>query len=359
MSQDFHDHPPFRRFRFPRRRRGGRRLFPFAFFFFGFFMLFIGGIAALLYWAFTEYSGVRNIWLLVCGAPSVVIILAFFTVFRMYMRFGKPMEQIFNAIDSIAEGNLSVRVPENKSDMFSELVNRFNKMVDELERAEQQRRNLTADIAHELRTPLHIIQGNLEAMLDGVLPTSPQEIATIRDEAALLTRLVADLRLLSLAESGQLKLERVRTNIAELTTHAVEPFHLQAQSSQVELKLELASNLPQVEVDTDRITQVIRNLLSNALRHTPEGGQVTISCERDTPHQVVITVSDTGEGISPADLPFVFDRFYRADKSRSRISGGSGIGLTIVKQLVEAHGGTVWVENQPPRGTTFGFTLPS
>jgi signal transduction histidine kinase len=175
----------------------------------------------------------------------------------------------------------------------------------------------------------------------------------------LLTRLVADLRLLSLAESGQLKLERVRMNIAELMTHAVEPFRLQAQSSAVELNLDLASHLPEVEVDVDRMTQVIRNLLSNALRHTPEGGQVTVTCKQNTAQQLLITVTDTGVGISADDLPYVFDRFYRADKSRSRTSGGSGIGLAIVKQLVEAHGGRVWVESQPPQGTTFGFTLPS
>ena len=292
-------------------------------------------------------------------AGGIAAIVALLLGSILFFQIVSPIQKLTTAAQKIASGDLKQRITTQSQDEIGTLATTFNQMADSLAKHEELRRNMIADVAHELRTPLTVIQGNLEAMLDGVLPTSPQEIATIRDEAALLTRLVADLRLLSLAESGQLKLERVRTNIAELTTHAVEPFHLQAQSSQVELKLELASNLPQVEVDTDRITQVIRNLLSNALRHTPEGGQVTISCERDTPHQVVITVSDTGEGISPADLPFVFDRFYRADKSRSRISGGSGIGLTIVKQLVEAHGGTVWVENQPPRGTTFGFSLPS
>jgi two-component system OmpR family sensor kinase/two-component system sensor histidine kinase BaeS len=292
-------------------------------------------------------------------AGGIAAIVALLLGSILFFQIVSPIQKLTTAAQKIASGDLKQRITTQSQDEIGTLATTFNQMADSLAKHEELRRNMIADVAHELRTPLTVIQGNLEAMLDGVLPTSPQEIATLRDEAALLTRLVADLRLLSLAESGQLKLERVRTNIAELTTHAVEPFHLQAQSSQVELKLELASNLPQVEVDTDRITQVIRNLLSNALRHTPEGGQVTISCERDTPHQVVITVSDTGEGISPADLPFVFDRFYRADKSRSRISGGSGIGLTIVKQLVEAHGGTVWVENQPPRGTTFGFTLPS
>jgi signal transduction histidine kinase len=263
------------------------------------------------------------------------------------------------AAQKIAAGDLGQRIPTQSQDEIGTLATAFNQMADSLAQHEELRRNLIADVAHELRTPLTVIQSNLEAMLDGVLPASPQEIATLRDEAALLTRLVADLRLLSLAESGQLKLERVRTNITELIAHAVEPFRLQAQSGAVGLNLELASNLPQVEVDVDRMTQVIRNLLSNALRHTLEGGQVTVTCKRATSQQLLITVSDTGEGISSDDLPYVFDRFYRADKSRSRTSGGSGIGLAIVKQLVEAHGGKVWVESQPHRGTTFGFTLPS
>lgn len=156
-----------------------------------------------------------------------------------------------------------------------------------------------------------------------------------------------------------MKLERVKIDPAELIMRAVEPFRLQAQSSQIELALELAPNLPSISVDADRIAQVIRNLLSNALRHTPAGARVTVTCRNDKTQSLLITVSDTGEGIPPDDLPFVFDRFYRADKSRSRASGGSGIGLAIVKQLVEAHGGKVRAESQSGQGTTFGFTLPS
>ncbi|CAG0983296.1 two-component system, OmpR family, sensor histidine kinase BaeS [Anaerolineales bacterium] len=276
----------------------------------------------------------------------------------LFFQIVSPVQKLTSAAQKIAAGDLQQRIPNQSQDEIGTLATAFNQMADSLAKHEELRRNMIADVAHELRTPLTVIQGNLEAMLDGVLPTSPQEIATLRDEAALLTRLVADLRLLSLAESGQLKLERVETNIVELITHAVEPFRLQAQSSQVELKFNLASNLPPIELDVDRITQVIRNLLSNALRHTPTGGQVTVTCKRDTPQRLLITISDTGKGISPDDLPYVYDRFYRADKSRARVSGGSGIGLAIVKQLVEAHGGKVWVESQSGQGATFGFTLP-
>jgi two-component system OmpR family sensor kinase/two-component system sensor histidine kinase BaeS len=297
----------------------------------------------------------QSTWLAGGIAALVALVLGSILFFQIV----SPVQKLTSAAQKIAAGDLKQRIPNQSQDEIGTLAIAFNQMADSLAKHEELRRNMIADVAHELRTPLTVIQGNLEAMLDGVLPTSPQEIATLRDEAALLTRLVADLRLLSLAESGQLKLECIETNIIELITHAVEPFRLQAQSSKVDLNLELASSLPPIELDVDRITQVIRNLLSNALRHTPTGGQVTVTCKHVTSQQLLITVSDTGEGISPDDLPYVFDRFYRADKSRSRISGGSGIGLAIVKQLVEAHGGTVWVESQTGRGTTFGFTLPS
>lgn len=296
----------------------------------------------------------QSTWLAGGIAALVAVVLGSILFFQIV----SPVQKLTSAAQKIAAGDLKQRIPSQSHDEIGTLANAFNQMADSLAKHEELRRNMIADVAHELRTPLTVIQSNLEAMLDGVLLTSPQEIATLRDEAALLTRLVADLRLLSLAESGQLKLECIETDIIELITHAVEPFRLQAQSSKVDLNLELASSLPPIVLDVDRITQIIRNLLSNALRHTSTGGQVTVTCKHVTSQQLLITVSDTGEGISPDDLPYVFDRFYRADKSRSRSSGGSGIGLAIVKQLVEAHGGKVWVESQPGRGTTFGFTLP-
>lgn len=296
----------------------------------------------------------HSTWMAGIIAAVVALLLGSILFFQII----SPVRKLTTAAQKISAGDLGQRIATQSQDEIGALANAFNQMADSLAQHEELRRNLIADIAHELRTPLTVIQGNLEAMLDGVLPTSPQEIATLRDEAALLTRLVADLRLLSLAESGQLRLERVKINVVELITRAVEPFRLQTQSSEVQLNLELASNLPQIEVDVDRMTQVIRNLLGNALRHTPAGGRVTVACKSDKPQELSVTVSDTGEGIPPDDLPYVFDRFYRADKSRSRASGGSGIGLAIVKQLVEAHGGRVWVESQPGLGAVFGFTLP-
>lgn len=357
MSQD---HPPFRRFHFPRGRHGRRpRFFPFAFFFFGFFMLFIGGSAALLYWAFSEYAGIRNIWLLLCGAPVAVAFLAFITVGALYNRFGKPLEQIFNAIDAVAEGNLSTRVPENNSDMFSELFKRFNKMVVELERAEQQRRNLTADIAHELRTPLHIIQGNLEGIVDGIYKPTPEHINNTLDETRLLSRLVNDLQTISLAETGQLPLHPTRFLLADLMADLASGFSSQAQLQGIEMETKIADPQLEITADYDRLNQVLSNLISNALRHTAKGGRIFIETEAISSEErsVSIIIKDTGEGIPPENLPFIFDRFWRGDKSRSGRTH-SGLGLAIAKQLIHAHGGTIQAQSEVGTGTTFIIALP-
>lgn len=291
-------------------------------------------------------------------AGGIAAIVALFLGSILFFQIIAPVQKLTLAAQKIAAGDLQQRIPIQSQDEIGTLATAFNQMADSLARHEELRRNLIADIAHELRTPLTVIQGNLEAMLDSILPTNPQEIATLRDETALLARLVADLRLLSLAEAGQLKLERVKTDLAELVASAVELFRLQAQSNQIELVMDIAPNLPSIRVDADRIAQVIRNLFSNALRHTPAGGRVIVVCRMDEFQKILIMISDTGDGIPPEDLPYIFDRFYRADKSRSRTSGGSGMGLAIVKQLVEAHGGKVWVESQPTQGATFGLSLP-
>jgi len=349
-----HARPPF-----PPRRRG-RRFLPFGFFFFGVFSLFFSGTAAILYWAFTEYSGFRNIWLLICAAPIAFLILGVFTMFTLYMRFGKPLGDIFNAIDSVAEGNLAVRVKENKSDMFNELVKRFNKMVEELERAEQQRRNLTADIAHELRTPLHIIQGNLEGVLDGVYEPTSEHINNTLDETKLLARLVNDLQTLSLAEAGQLPLHPTRFLLADLMDDLTSSFSSQAASQGIDLSSVLATPSLELTADYDRLNEVLSNLISNALRHTPRGGAISIETESAEGGEggVRIRVKDSGEGIASENLPFIFDRFWRGDKSRSNRTN-SGLGLAISRQLILAHKGTINVESEIGYGTAFTIELPN
>jgi two-component system OmpR family sensor kinase/two-component system sensor histidine kinase BaeS len=255
-------------------------------------------------------------------------------------------------------------------------------MATELERAEQQRRNLTADVAHELRTPLHIIQGNLEGLLDGVYQPTTEHIQATLDETRLLARLVTDLQTLSLAEAGQLPLHKITLSAADLLEDVVTSFAGQAAAGEVELRLELPAGRDGLEVngDPDRLDQVFSNLVANALRHTPSGGRVTLRAEpiaagwldetarldeaarpeTSSSSQVSaspvvrVQVIDTGSGIAPEDLPYIFDRFWRGDRARTRQVGtGSGLGLAIVRQLVHNHGGQLRVESELNHGTTF------
>ncbi len=343
----------------PRKWRGGRRFFPFAFFFFGTIMLFTGGTAAILYLIFSEYAGVKNIWLLLCGAPVILLFFLIITIFNLYTRYGRPLEKLFDAINAVGAGDLSVRVPEKSSDIFNDLIKRFNKMIGELERAEQQRRNLTADIAHELRTPLHIIQGNLEGVLDGVYQPSSEHINATLDETRLLTRLVNDLQTLSLAETGQLPLHSTRFLIADLMQDLTSSFSSQAASLGIDLKTSITDSSQEFTADYDRLNQVLSNLISNALRHTPKGGKISLEAESIVGEErgVRIKVNDTGVGIPSDDLPFIFDRFWRGDKSRSgRVN--SGLGLAIAKQLIQAHSGTIEAQSEMGKGTTFIIELP-
>lgn len=343
----------------PKKQQNEWRYFPCVVFVIGALLLFIGGGSALLYLTFSEYTGVRNIWLLVCGAPLLLIVLALFTAFALYTRYGRPVEQIVRAIDSIAEGDLSARVPEDNSPQFERIIKRFNKMVGELERSDQQRRNLTADIAHELRTPLHIIQGNLEGIVDGVYQPTPEHINATLDESRLLTRLVNDLQTLSLAETGQLPLHPTRFLLADLITDLASSFSSQAAFRGIDLRTKHAVPDLELTADYDRLDQVLSNLISNALRHTPRGGTISIETEliADEEKSVRITVNDTGAGIASEDLPFIFDRFWRADRSRSERSH-SGLGLAIARQLILAHSGTIEVQSEAGKGTTFIINLP-
>jgi len=342
----------------PRTRRPGRFV-PFMIFFIISAFLFVGGAAAILYLIFSEYSGLRNIWILLCGAPVILVVFVIFTIFNLYTRFGRPLEELFNAINAVEEGNLSVRVPEKNSDIFSDLFKRFNKMVGELERAEQQRRNFTADIAHELRTPLHILQGNLEGIVDGVYQPTPEHINNTLDETRLLTRLVNDLQTLSLAETGQLPLHPTRFLLADLIPDLTSSFSSQAASLGIDLKTNVADPNQELTADYDRLNQVLSNLISNALRHTPRGGIISIETGpgSSADRSVRISVKDTGAGIASEDLPFIFDRFWRGDKSRSERTH-SGLGLAITKQLILAHGGTIEAQSEPGKGTTFSIELP-
>ena len=229
----------------------------------------------------------------------------------------------------------------------------------ELERTDEQRRNLTADVAHELRTPLHIIQGNLEGILDGVYQPTTQHVQMLLEETQLLSRLIEDLRTLSLAESGHLALHQETIQVADLLADLATSFRGQAEAAGISLSVEIESLADvKIEADVMRLNQVLANLIVNALRYTPNGGSVTLS-GTPTSEGVRLAVRDTGQGIVAKDLPFVFDRFWRGDPARTHKEGaGGGLGLSIVKQLVELHGGEVHVQSVLGEGTTFTIDLP-
>ncbi len=299
---------------------------------------------------------------LIVGA--IVGVTALITGFGLSRVISRPVVRLTEATRAVAKGDLGVRVPSQYPGELGELAASFNLMTEELARADELRRNMTADVAHELRTPLSVIRGKLEGVLDGVYPATPEHLEPILEESKLLAHLVEDLRLLALAEAGQLTLEKRAVDVGDLLRDAQVNFGPQADDRGVTLALDLPAELPPVEADRRRISQVVGNLLTNALRHTPQGGCVTLSAALSPPLPgrdeggVVVSVSDTGTGIPAEELPYIFERFWRGEKSRSRAGGGSGLGLAIAKHLVEMHGGTITVESAPGAGSTFRFTLP-
>ncbi len=271
---------------------------------------------------------------------------------------------MMQASQRIAEGRYDERVTVNgklasgEVDELDQLALSFNRMADTLEQTEAMRRQLIGDVAHELRTPLTTIEGYMEGLIDGVLPANEATYQEVHREADRLKRLVNDLQELSRVEAKAYELRPQPVSIAALIETLVKRLEMQFADKGVALEIDLPDDLPQVNVDEDRIGQVLLNLTGNALQYTPEGGQVTLSAGV-IENGVQISVADTGSGIPVEHLPHIFTRFYRVDKSRSRAWGGSGIGLTIAKHLVEAHGGSIWVTSEGAgMGSTFTFSLP-
>lgn len=268
------------------------------------------------------------------------------------------IEELTIAARQLANGQWEHRVKVRASDEISELAHSFNAMGESLQRLENLRRTMVSDIAHELRTPLSNIQGYMEGLRDQVIPPTTEIFDSLHQEAALLTRLVNDLQTLALADAGQIELRRVSTSLNAIVKNVViglkDSPH---RTNQAIINVKPLDHLPRVNVDPDRLKQVISNLLTNALAHTPPTGRITIEGSTDDKF-VWLTIRDTGSGIAPEHLPFVFERFYRADKSRNRATGGTGIGLAIVKQLVQAHGGTVEAQSEIGAGSCFRFSIP-
>lgn len=287
----------------------------------------------------------------------LAVILALIFTFFLSRQISAPVKALTLAARRMGKGDLSQRVESKDKSEMGELAQAFNSMAGELERTERLRRNMVADAAHELRTPLTNIRGYLEAIRDGVKEADADTIHSLDEEAALLSRLVNDLQELSLAEAGELKLVRKGEDIAKLIKQTASALQEQATAKGLSISIALPDRLPLVNIDSHRIIQVLNNLLQNALAHTAKGGTVTIAA-RQQDNQVEVIVSDTGEGIPAEDMPYLFERFYRVDKSRTRATGGSGLGLTITKRLVEAHGGRIEAYSELGKGSTFTFTLP-
>jgi signal transduction histidine kinase len=299
-------------------------------------------------------SAVNRSLILATTAAGIMSLLLTMALSR---RIVGPIETLTAAAREMEKGDLSQRVTVRSKDEIGQLTHAFNAMADGLASVEQLRRNMVSDVAHELRTPLTNIRGYLEAMRDGVAEPSPRLIDSLHEEAMLLNRLIDDLQELALAEAGQLSLVWQQVSIAEIVAKAANAAQLELIDKGLTLNTNVPADLPLLEVDPERIGQVIRNLLNNAMRHTPSGGTISITATV-ADAELLVEVRDTGCGIAPEHLPHIFERFFRADRSRNRSTGGAGIGLTIVKQLVKAHGGRIWAESTPGVGSVFTFALP-
>jgi signal transduction histidine kinase len=348
--------------RFRPRRGWGIALFLWFVVVFGFMgVLIIGGISFVTYLLtgdvslYTHAEGLGRLLVpgLCIAGPLLLVVMARWS----RQRISNPLARIIEAAEAITEGDLSTRIPEKAYGPFRTVEQAFNRMIAELERSDQQRRDLTADIAHDLNTPLHIIRGYLEGIADGIYEPDEETINTLLDETNLLSRLVEDLRTLTLADAGELPLHPEEIDLVEFLSDIQTSFSGQAEEAGITLVVEAAPGL-HMFADPDRMDQIISNLVANALRNTPEGGEVFLGSAQ-IGDAVELVVADTGVGISPEDLPNIFNRFWRKDKSRDRKDGGGhGLGLAIVKQLVVAQGGIVEVDSAPGEGTRFRLQFP-
>ena len=342
------------------RRRHRRSLFARFVWIFGIIVLLVVGGMALLAWLLNRWFGgdqqtAALVWLGGCSLALALPVLAIVLASRAFRGIAAPLADVMEAANSVAEGDLSVRVSERGGPEFRELAHSFNRMAEELQRSDQQRRTMMADVAHELRTPLHIIQGNLEGVVDGVYAPTPEHIEATLDETRLLARLVEDLRTLSLAEAGQLPMRWEHVDVVELLHDVATSFSGQAEAAGVTLAVELQGSPEELSLTADygRLDQVMGNLVANALRHTPAGGAITLRAQAVN-GGVTLAVSDTGRGIPPDELPHIFDRFW----SRGNAGGtGGGLGLAIARSIVTAHGGSIHAESTVGLGTTVRVTF--
>ena len=294
---------------------------------------------------------------LVAGGAALVASLLGVVAAR---RLTRPIRDLERAATAVADGDLAVRSGlADRTDELGDLGRSFDAMAGELARGEAERRQFTQDAVHELRTPITVIEATTSAVLDGVYPHDDEHLRTVRDQARLLTRIVDDLRTISLAEGGRLELRRDPVDVGELVESAARDFEVRARDAGVTVAVEPPPSASTVLADADRVRQVLAAILDNAVRHTPPGGRITLATgEATRPAMVRIAIRDTGSGIAKDDLPYVFDRLYQADPARDRRTGSSGLGLAIVRALVEAHGGRVGADTAPGGGALVWLELP-
>ena len=287
----------------------------------------------------------------------LAVVVAFLVTLFLSRRILSPVKELRSAAQRLGKGDFSQRVDIKDKSEIGELASTFNSMAGNLQRDEQLRRHMVSDIAHELRSPLTNVRGYLEAIKDGLLKPDTATISSIYDETILLSRLVNDLQELSLAEAGELKLYCQPEEVAELVRQSINAVQAKAVEKGLQLSSDVPGDLPQVNIDFLRIKQVLLNLIENAMAHTAAGGTISVSACL-SPDFVEVSVSDTGEGIPSEEVANIFERFHRVDKSRSRSTGGSGLGLTIARYIIEEHLGKIWVRSEPGKGSRFSFTLP-
>jgi len=330
-----------------RRRRVGRR---------------IGGVAFVI--ALLMFAGMASVTRFIARSagfdlPFWGAALLFLPILVVIGRtfamrgLGSSVGDIVTAADQVAAGDFTVRVREAGPPFIRSVSGAFNTMTSKLQEQDEQRRQLMADVAHELRTPLTVMQGRLEGMLDGIYPSDPGNVRQVLDGTRTLARLVEDLRTLANADAGALVLHREPVDVGALATHVAASFGPLSDEQHIAIRVNVSAGIPSANVDPARIGEVLTNLVANALQHTPAGGRVTIDVERAAA-AIVVRVTDTGRGIAPADLPKIFDRFYKGPDSR-----GSGLGLAIARKLVLAHGGEIVAASTPGSGTTMTVTMTS
>lgn len=290
------------------------------------------------------------------GALGAAIIALLLGVF-LARSIARPVRELTLATQAVAQGELGRQVEVHTGDEIGELATSFNQMSQDLARARSLRQQMTADIAHDLRTPLSVIHGYTEALAEGKLVGTPDMYAVMHEEARHLQMLIEDLRTLSLADAGEITLMRQPCEPRAVLERAAGSHAVKAAEKQIRLAVETPEDLPLIDVDPERMAQVLNNLVSNAVRYTPEGGEVVLSASTGN-SSVLLQVRDNGAGIAPADVPNIFERFYRGDQARNVQEGESGLGLAIAKSLVEAQGGTIGVASELGQGTTFTLTLP-